>query len=171
MTSLDRVWRRPEVRFLAGFLVILGVGFTALSIRPVDEAVVSPLTAIVARVAGGVLGVLGEDIEVADRIVRSPRFSVAIHNGCNGLVTSLVLVAGVLAFPAPSRTKVGGVLLGLAAIQAINLVRVVALFYTGVYLPEFFNESHVVVWQSIVVLSGVALWLLWARWAVSQNHR
>lgn len=153
------------MRFLALFLVILGVGFSAVALRPVDNAVVGPLTAFVARLSGGVLAALGEDITISGSDLRSPRFAVSIRNGCNGLVTSLVLVAGVLAFPASRRAKVAGVTLGLVAVQLINLVRVVSLFYTGVYFPGIFNEAHVVVWQSIVILWGVAMWLVWARWA------
>jgi len=173
VTPLNLTNWRPEVRFIVLFGVILGVGFTTLALRPVDEVVVGPFTAFVARLSGGVLGILGEEITVSGCDLRSPRFAVSIHNGCNGLVTSLVLVSGILAFPAPWRTRIAGVFFGLAAVQFINLIRVVALFYTGVYLPEAFNESHVVVWQSVVILSGVALWMVWARWASprDQGHR
>lgn len=162
--------RRPQVRFLILFVVMLGVGFTFTAIRAVDEAVIGPYTAMVARLAGSVLGLLGEDVTVSGCVVRSPRFAVTIHNGCNGLVISLVLAAGVFAFPVAWRTKVAGLLVGLVAVQLINLVRVLSLFYTGVYLPRFFNESHVVVWQSVVILSGVALWVVWARWAVTRTE-
>lgn len=163
--------RRSEVRFLVLFAVILTIGFTTVALRPVDHAVVGPFTAFVARLSGAVLAALGEEITVSGSDLRSPRFAVSIHNGCNGLVTSLVLVAGVLAFPASWRAKVAGVVLGLAAVQVINLIRVVSLFYTGVFLPGFFNESHVVVWQSLVILSGVALWLVWARCVVAREPK
>lgn len=170
MTPPNRTNWRPELKFIVLFGVILHVGFTTMALRPVDEAVVGPFTAHVARLSGGVIGLLGEEITVSGCDLRSPRFAVSIHNGCNGLVTSLVLVSGVLAFPAPWRTRIVGVFFGLVAVQFINLLRVVALFYTGVYLPEAFNESHVVVWQSVVILSGVALWMLWARWATTRSR-
>jgi exosortase H (IPTLxxWG-CTERM-specific) len=155
---------------LLGFLAILWAGFSALALRPVDESVVGPLTDGVARVSGSVLAALGEEVTVVGRELRSPRFAVSIHNGCNGLVTGLVLAAAILAFPAPWTTRVAGMVAGLAAIQLANLVRVVALFYTGVYLPEYFNEAHVVVWQSAVILWAVALWVVWARWAVARRR-
>jgi exosortase H (IPTLxxWG-CTERM-specific) len=167
--TVRRERSRPELRFLFVFLGTLCVGFSALALAPVDEAVVGPLTDGVARVSGAALAALGEDITVAGRELRSPRFAVSIHNGCNGLVTGLVLAAAMLAFPGvPWPVKATGVVVGLAAIQLANLVRVVALFYTGVYLPEVFNEAHVVVWQTVVILSAVALWIVWARWAVTR---
>ena len=50
----------------------------------------------------------------------------------------------------------------IPAIQGINLVRIISLFYIGIYLPDFFNSSHIFIWQSIVILFGVGLWMLWA---------
>jgi exosortase/archaeosortase family protein len=59
----------------------------------------------------------------------------------------------------------------MIAIQVVNLVRVVALFLTGAYLPKFFDSSHTVVWQTIVILFGVLLWIFWAnRFAVATDR-
>ena len=43
------------------------------------------------------------------------------------------------------------------------LIRVVALFLTGIYFPKLFDASHTVVWQTLVILSGVLLWIFWAN--------
>jgi exosortase H (IPTLxxWG-CTERM-specific) len=163
-------WKRPESRFLLLFLVILGAGFTVVALQPVNDAVVVPYTAIIAKAAGAVLAVLGEDIAVVGCDLRSPRFAVTIYNGCNGLITSLILVAGVLAFPASLRAKAIGVIGGLLAIQLINLVRIISLFYIGVFLPELFDEAHIFIWQSLVILAGIALWIVWARHVVTPSR-
>jgi exosortase/archaeosortase family protein len=68
----------------------------------------------------------------------------------------------VLAFPASWAARGIGVGLGLVAIQAINLVRVVSLFWIGRHYPAVFQASHGLVWQSIVVLCGVVLFFVWA---------
>lgn len=162
-----RLWRRPESRFLILFAVILTVSFTVIAFRTVNDAVVDPYTAFVARLSGGALRLLGEDASVQGCLIRSPRFAVTIYNGCNGLITSLVFISGVLAFPTTWRAKVVGAFGGLAAIQVINLVRIVSLFYIGVYLPRFFSESHIFVWQSLVILAGITLWVMWARHATA----
>jgi exosortase H (IPTLxxWG-CTERM-specific) len=154
--------QRPEIRFLFLFLSILGASFLIIALKPVDTAVVAPYTAFVARVTGAVLRLFGEPATVAGCVVSSPRFAVTIFNGCNGLITSLIFVAGVLAFPAPWRAKVIGVIGGLMAIQIINLIRVVSLFYIGIFFPSLFNDAHIFIWQSIVILAGVGLWIAWA---------
>jgi len=165
--SLQRLWQRPDTRFLVLFLGILLIAFTTIALQPVNDAVVIPYTTFVARISGAVLGLLGEDITVADCKLSSPRFAVTIYNGCNGLITSLILVSGVLAFPASWRAKAAGVVGGLLAIQVINQIRIVSLFYIGVFLPDYFDESHILIWQSLVILAGVGLWIAWARAAVA----
>ena len=160
-----RLWDRPDARFVIVFMAILVISFSVVALRPVNDSVVVPYTGLVARVAGVVLTLCGEEMTIAGCDLSSPRFSVTIYNGCNGLMTSLIYVAGVLAFPASLRGKLIGLAFGLAAIQGINLVRIVSLFYIGVYLPELFSQAHIFVWQSLVIVAGVALWIVWAqRW-------
>lgn len=156
-----RPWRR-EVVFLVVFLALLAGSFTLISWNPVNDHVIEPFTAGVAKVSGVTLALLGQDVEMRGTIIESPRFAVNIRNGCNGVETMLIFLAAVLAFPAPWKARAIGLAFGIVAIQAVNLVRVVALFFTGAYFPSFFDTSHTVVWQTLVILSGVLLWILWA---------
>jgi len=153
------------------FLAILGSSFTIIALRPVDTALVAPYTAFIARLSGSALRLLGEQATVAGCVVSSPRFAVTIFNGCNGLITSLIFISGVLAFPARWSAKAIGVVGGLLAIQLINLVRVVSLFYIGIYFPALFNDAHIVIWQSVVILAGVALWIAWAELVAAPGRR
>jgi exosortase H (IPTLxxWG-CTERM-specific) len=157
------LWQKPEARFLILFLVILGVSFAVVALRQVNDAVVTPYTAFIARMSGFVLRVFGEGAAVTGCVVSSPRFAVTIYNGCNGLITSLIFISGVLAFPARWPAKLIGVIGGLLAIQLINLVRIVSLFYIGVFLPKYFSDAHIFIWQSLVILFGISLWIVWAH--------
>jgi exosortase H (IPTLxxWG-CTERM-specific) len=165
--KLREAWRRPEVRFLVLFLTIRGVSFTTIALNRGNDAFVVPYTAFIAEVSGLVLRLFGEQASVNNCVVSSPRFAVTIYNGCNGLITSLIFISGVLAFPARWGAKVVGVIGGLLMIQIINLIRIISLFYIGVFLPALFNQSHIFIWQSVVILAGVALWVLWAHYLAS----
>ena len=46
------LWRRPESRFLILFLSILGISFTVIALRPVNDAFVVPYTTLIAKVSG-----------------------------------------------------------------------------------------------------------------------
>lgn len=161
--DLRALWQRPESRFLILFLSILGISFTVIALKPVNDSFVLPYTTLIAKGAGNILSLLGEDITINGCVLRSPRFAVTIYNGCNGLITSLIFISGVLAFPATWSAKILGVVGGLLAIQVINMIRIISLFYIGIYLPELFNSSHIFIWQSLVILAGVTLWIIWAH--------
>jgi exosortase H (IPTLxxWG-CTERM-specific) len=163
LTSLRQIWGRPEARFLIVFLTILGSSFTVIALNQVNDAIVLPYTAFVARVSAAVLRILGEPAAVTGCIVSSPRFAVTIYNGCNGLITSLIFIAGVLAFPARWTAKLIGVVGGLVVIQILNLIRILSLFYIGIYFPDYFNDAHIFIWQSLIIIAGVALWVVWAH--------
>jgi len=153
--------RRRSFLFLLRFLVLLGVFAFLVAWKPVNDRVIVPFTAGVAHVSAAALNALGENVTVAGTQLRAAGFSVDIENGCNGVETALLFCSAVLAFPASWRARVAGLLLGFVAIQLLNLVRVVTLFWIGHHRPALFSAAHTVLWQSAVVIAGVLLFLLW----------
>ena len=154
--------KRRSLLFLARFLALLVAFYLLVAWNPVNDAVIVPFTAAIARVSGVLLTSIGEKVSVQGTEIRSGLFAVQIENGCNGVEAALLFASAVLAFPAPWRRRLTGLLLGLVAIQALNFVRVVSLFWIGAHRPDLFSSSHTVVWQSAVVLASVLLFLLWA---------
>jgi exosortase H (IPTLxxWG-CTERM-specific) len=144
-------------------VLLLAGSFTIISVNWVNDHVIEPFTAGIARLSGAVLNLLGQPVTMRGTIIQGPRFAVNIRNGCNGVEAMLIFLAAVLAFPAAWRSRFTGLALGILAIQALNLVRVVSLYLTGVYFPRIFDASHTVIWQSVVILFGVLLWVFWAN--------
>jgi len=162
----------PAGRFVGRYVAVLSIGFLILALRPVNNHLVDPYTTFVAQESKVTLNLFGEKAQVVGQVLTSPRFSVTIFNGCNGLEAILIFVSGVVAFPAPWLRKVFGVVLGFVAIQVFNVIRVVSLFYVGILRPQWFNVSHVFVWQSLVIIFGVVLWLVWVRrYALANTQR
>ena len=158
-------WRRhrSEITFLVLFVLLLAGSFTLISINWVNDHAVEPFTAAIARLSGAALNLLGQHVTMRGTVIQGRPFAVNIRNGCNGVEAMLIFLSAVLAFPAPWRSRLSGLALGILAIQLINLVRVVSLYLTGAYLPRIFNASHTVIWQSVVILFGVLLWVYWAN--------
>lgn len=158
-------WRRnrKEIQFLVLFVVLLGAGFTLISVHWVNDHVIEPFTGGIARASGAALNLLGQNVTMQGTVIRNSRFAVNIRNGCNGVEAMLIFLAAVLAFPASWKSRLAGLGLGILAIQLVNLIRVVALFLTGIYFPKIFDTSHTVIWQTIVILFGVVLWIFWAN--------
>lgn len=153
---------RRSLAFLLRFAGLLVAFYLIVAVRPVNDAVVVPFTAAITSVSGAALNALGEKVSVAGTEIRSESFGVNIENGCNGIETALLFGSAVLAFPATWAWRGAGLLVGFVAIQLLNLVRVLTLFWVGAHRPVFFSSFHTVVWQSVVVLFGVVLFLVWA---------
>ncbi len=153
---------RPQAAFLLKFLGLLAVFFAIVAPKPMNDRLVEPFTAGVARAGSAACRLFGEPARTQGTTMSSPRFAVNIRNGCNGLETVFIFAAAVLAFPAAWPIRLAGLAAGTLLIEVFNLVRIVALFFTGIHFPKLFEESHAVVWQVLVILFGVALFLIWA---------
>lgn len=162
-TSPSWCRHRRELTFLMLFLLLLGGGFTAISVNWVNDHGVEPFTAGVTQASGATLNLLGQNVTLHGTVIRGSRFAVNIRNGCNGIEAMLIFLAAMLAFPASWKSRLIGLTLGILVIQIVNLVRVIALYLTGVYFPRIFDSSHTVIWQTIVVLFAVLLWIFWAN--------
>jgi exosortase H (IPTLxxWG-CTERM-specific) len=90
-------------------------------------------------------------------------FAVSIEAGCNGVEATIVLVAAILAFPAPWKRKLVGLAIGVVAVQGLNIVRVISLFYLGQWNFNVFEWAHLYVWQALIMLDVLIVWLLWVR--------
>jgi exosortase H (IPTLxxWG-CTERM-specific) len=83
---------------------------------------------------------------------------------------AIVLIAGMLAFPAPWRMKIVGILIGIAAVQVANLLRVISLYYLGKWNTQIFEFAHLYLWQALIMLDVLIVWLLWMR-SVARQQR
>lgn len=151
-------------RFAILFVVLLAGLFT-FQLTPPGQALVVPWTGLVADTSAGLIRTFDGDARSVGKTLYSERtgFAVTIEAGCNGVEAMLVLLAGILAFPAPWRLKLIGLAIGIVAIQALNIVRIVSLFYLGQWDVQWFEWAHLYIWQSLIMLDALIVWLLWIR--------
>ena len=155
--------RKPGLLFVARFLAALIVFYVVASFGPVNDHVVVPFTELIVRATAFLLRSAHQPIDVVGTVIRSPSFALDVHNGCNGVEAMMILAAAMLAFPATLRSRLAGLLAGSVAIQILNLVRVSSLVWLGEHHRQFFDFVHVGVWQSIVILAAVAMFIFWSR--------
>jgi exosortase H (IPTLxxWG-CTERM-specific) len=151
-------------RFAILFVVIL-IGLFALELTPAGQAVVQPWTGLVADTSSAVIRAFDGEARSQGNMVYSTRtgFAMIIMAGCNGVEAMLVLLAGILAYPAPWKLKLIGLAAGVVAIQALNLVRIVSLFYLGQWDMKWFEWAHLYAWQALIMLDALLVWMLWIR--------
>lgn len=152
-------------RFILTFVVVLGVLFGVEILKPVQHAVIDPWTNMLARMSAWLMTWFDSDVVSQGRVLRSTEsgFGVSIEAGCNGVEAAIILIAGVIAFPAPWQLKLAGIAVGIVAVQAANLLRVISLFYLGQWNMAAFEFAHLYLWQALIMLDVLLVWLLWIR--------
>jgi exosortase H (IPTLxxWG-CTERM-specific) len=153
---------RRTLRFLGLFALIFAVCYFVFGIAPgVRAGLIEPYTRLLARAVAIVVSLLGDAAVAQGTAVQSQRFLLNIAMGCDGVEASSLFLAGVLAFPTSCRARLIGLVLGLPLIHAINLLRLVGLYYAGVFLPSVVEEVHVYVAQTVVILLSTAILIFW----------
>lgn len=154
-------------RFLAIFLALSLVLFAAELTPPAQRWVVEPWTEAVARVSAAAVTSFDEGAVASGRqlLDRYTGRGVSIEAGCNGLEAMILLAAAIIAFPAPWARRLGGIALGGLAVQALNGVRIVSLFYLARWNFAAFEWAHLYLWQPLIMVDVLVVWLVWLRWA------
>ena len=153
-------------RFIAIFVVCLLVLFTLELFDPVKVAVIDPFTAAVAHVSAWIMQAFDRNVVATgnDIIDGNTGGGIRIVAGCNGVEAVLILVSAILAFPAPWKHKLIGIGLGFIAIQTLNLVRIISLYYLQRWSAVWFDWFHLYLWQALIILDALVFWLIWLRY-------
>ncbi|NPA95492.1 MAG: hypothetical protein GXO58_08710 [Thermodesulfobacteria bacterium] len=156
-------------RFLITYLVLMGVVFLALSLKPLKQVLdlnglytqaIVKATALLLRPFGLVRGVDGSIIHLSG-------ISLDIKFGCNGLEAFLIYLVGIVSFPARWRAKAWGLILGFLIIQVLNVLRIVALGYFGVHMANYFYIFHIYVAQGIMIAVAFLIFIVWLHHVVN----
>ena len=153
------------LRFFILFVLLLAVLF-GLELTPwAQDWFVLPWTSALASMSTSIVTLFDGNIVADGKIMRSTTsgFAVSIEAGCNGVEATLVLLAAMLAFPAPWKHKAIGLVVGILAVQLLNVLRVISLFYLGQWNYDMFEWAHLYVWQALIMLDVLVVWLIWVR--------
>ena len=153
------------LRFIVVFCILLVVLFVAELTGPVERWVILPFTSVLADVCAWIIHWFDPATTSFGKHIRSAdgNFIIAIERGCNGIEAVIILVAAIIAFPAPWRHKVAGLAAGFLAIQILNVVRIVSLFYLGLWNRVWFEWFHLYLWQALIILDALVVFLFWLR--------
>ena len=153
------------IRFFVTF-VALQMGLFAAELTPwAQRYFVEPWTDTLTAVSAWLVTMFDPSVAAAGKVLRSTvsGFAVSIEAGCNGIEATIVLVAAIFAFPAPWRERLIGLAAGIVAVQGLNVVRVISLFYLGQWNMQVFEWAHLYVWQALIMLDVLVVWLVWVR--------
>jgi len=153
------------IRFFVLFTILLVGLFTLEILEPAEKYVILPFTSVIADVSVWIVQLFDDNVEAFRNVIRNSTtgFGVRIERGCNGVEAVIILFAAIFAFPAPLKNKLLGFVIGFFAIQLLNLVRIVSLFYLGQWNQVAFEWFHLYLWQALIILDALVVWLIWLR--------
>ena len=152
--------------YIAAF-ALLTVGAMALLIVPaVDAGFTQPFTRSLVVVCTWVMNLFGAGV-VASGVVLSfahASGAVMVSSGCNGVEVCILFAAAIAPFPAPISARIVGIVVGVAAIQILNLVRIISLLFLARFAQNLFDFFHLFFWDAFIMLDAVVLFLVWHHW-------
>ena len=153
------------IRFFILFTVLLVGLFTLEILQPAEKYVILPFTSLVADFSAWLVQMFDDNVIAVSNVIRDKTtgFGVRIERGCNGVEALIILFSAIFAFPAPLKNKIIGFVIGFFAIQGLNIVRIVSLFYLGQWNQVAFEWFHLYLWQALIILDALVVWLVWLR--------
>ncbi len=151
------------------FLLIFALscsGLYAISVWVPDRHF-EPLNRYTAAMVGFSLKALGINSSVKGVFVTSDKFSVKVITDCSAIFLVISFFSFVLAYPTSLKKKSMGLLFGIPIIFAVNIVRLVCVFITGMVSPGLFKYMHLYFWQIILMIFVLMLCLAWLRFVVT----
>lgn len=167
-TGSDRlsiaVSRRKPRSFVVVFIVAALGQFAILLSWPL-RPMVDGFSAYLAAASAWVITGFGGSCLQHAAILSNPAlgFSMEVRDGCNGVNVVILLWAAIVAYPSKMKWKLAGMGAGVAAIQVLNLFRLISLFYLGQYSPSIFEFAHLYLWEMLIIIDAMAVFALWTR--------
>ena len=161
-SGLRGIWANPAYRFVALFLIYLGLVSVLYPLFTASfSGVIRWLIDATAYVEYLILRPFTSEVSYAGNLVVFQGFSVKIIVECTGIFEIMIFSAAVLAFPTSIRKKAIGLFLGAPLLYLFNVVRIVVLILVGRYWFSIFDFMHIYFWQATLILMITSVWLLW----------
>ena len=153
-------------RFVITFLVVLVALFSLEMLNPVQEHVIIPFTSLLATISAAIIAPFDDTVIAYGKILqfRDTGFAVSIEAGCNGVEAAIVLIAAVVAYPASWKARILAITLGFLTIQALNIVRIITLFYLGDWDLDIFSWVHLYLWPALIMLDVLVVFIFYLRY-------
>ena len=157
------IGQRPG-RFLVLFGAYFLIGYALLMTPWLNPAVIK-FSRVLVQTSGTLIHLCGGYAYTNGTILRDRSTGLAIEmkDGCNGVSVTILLCSALLAFRASWTQKAKGLLIGCIAIQSVNLLRFITLFYLRQYNHAWFDFAHEYLWESLIMLDAFAVFWLWVQ--------
>ena len=159
-------------KFVFWFITLIIGLFTLYMLPWGQNYIANPITSGVAWVSAQIMHLFDPAVVSDGIMLMNPErnWAIQVVAGCNGMEAVIILFASIFSFPATLKQKLAGFLVGFLAIHSLNVVRIISLFYMGMWDKTWFDWFHLFIWQALIILDALVVFLLWLRW-ISKDKR
>jgi exosortase/archaeosortase family protein len=156
---------RTGLSFAFRFCLYSSIGLGWLYFGEVDF-LLQPMLILLARIVGEILSLTGLAVIVlGQKVVYPGIFGIDIANECSAVSQMIIVASALFAYSTGLRLRLLGLLLFAAIIFVGNILRLVSLFWMGIWAEEHFDFVHFYVWGGLSYIGLLILLLIWMRFA------
>lgn len=158
--------KSPALRYLGLFLLITVALFSVLATPWAERLFVAPFTRGLVDACAALIGLFDDRVRATGDILKfaDGHGAVQVLAGCNAVEVCALLFAAIVAFPGKLKYGLIGAGVGIAALQLVNLLRIISLLYLSRGSQSMFEFFHNYVWDAMIGLEGMLIFFLWVRW-------
>ena len=150
-------------RFLIVFILVMLGAYGLVYLPPIRDHMIAPFTEGITYLSGWLIQAFGGAVSIQGNILTIPGFAVQVLDMCNGVEATIILWAAMLAFPASGIYKLKGLVIGTLTVHTLNIIRIISLLYLGAYYREWFDWVHWYLWDALIMLDILIVFLAWVR--------
>jgi exosortase family protein XrtM len=132
------------LRFALKFVILFAVLYAAFEASRgsaferfvIEDLILAPTAELINAVTPG------EQVALVGRTIASTGSNLRVTRGCEGIEMLLLLVAGIVAFPAGVKQRALGLSVGALLAYFLSITRLMALHYILRYSPEAWEALH-----------------------------
>ena len=158
-------------RFALIYLGLMGAFFVLIGFKPVQNVIDlnGIYTTGVVIATSKILGIANIPCTYQGAVISLPSIALDIKFGCNGLEAVMIYSVAVIAFPSSWRKKLLGIIAGFFVIQAVNVLRIAGLAYSGIHFRRIFDYIHIYVAQGMMIAVSLGVFFFYLHYARSDS--
>ena len=152
---------------------MLVIGAFLGSSQTIQEGILVPWCEVEAAISeylmnffGG--GVVRAGAELLDSVTGE---GIVVLWACSGADATFILLAAIFVYPCSWIARLKGCVAGFIAVQGMNILRIISLFYMNLWRADFFQFAHLYLWQGLLMLDVLVFMLMWLRWEHAQSMK
>lgn len=156
-------------RFALTYLALMSAFIILIGYQPILKLIdVNGIyTQAIVAITASILSFLGIASASHGSVIELISISLDIKFGCNGLEAVMIYAVAVIAFPASWKKKIFGIVAGFVVIQIVNILRIVGLAYSALYVRNLFEYIHIYIAQGMMIAICLGVFFIYLSYVKS----